>query len=119
MRRVVPATEEMIRRFYGAPSAKSWRALAVVDGDEVLGIGGIYLDGPRWVLFSNMREDVQASLKKYRRELLRVCWALLGIASRKKLPVQALADPEIVGSDRLLAHLGFVHIDRGVWQWRG
>ena len=118
MTRVVPASEEMVRRLYGETPRKSWRAVAVVDGDDVLGIGGLYLDGPRWVLFSNMRKDVRQSLVKYRRELLRTCWALLAIAGRNNLPVHAIADPEIEGSDRLLAHLGFSHVDQGVWQWR-
>lgn len=108
----------MVLSLYGEPPRKSWRAVAVVDGEDVLGIGGLYLDGPRWVLFSNMRKDVQASLMKYRRELLRTCWALLAIAGRKNMPVHAVPDPEVEGSERLLQHLGFAHVDRGVWQWQ-
>ena len=35
----------------------------------------------------------------------------------KKLPVYAEADPEIAGSDVLLKHLGFEHLDGDIYQW--
>lgn len=110
---VIPATAEVIRRFYGSAPTRTQMAVAVVDGDRVLGVGGVYLDGPRWVMFSDMTDD----LRQKKRTLVRAVRAVQAMISRRTIPVVALADPQIPGSDVLLRHMGAEHVSDGVYAW--
>lgn len=108
------ASEEDVRRNYGALVGKTVRAVAFKDGDEVVGCAGLYLDGGRLVLFSDMRDEV----RKAPRALVRAYRTLLGIAARIGLAVHAVPSPGIEASVRFLEHMGFRPLNLGVYEWR-
>lgn len=108
------ATPEDVVRNYGAPADRTVRALAFKDGERVVGCAGLYLDGGRLVLFSDMQDDV----RKAPRALVKAYRTLLAIASRIGLVVHAVPSPGIEASVRFLEHMGFRHITLGVYEWR-
>lgn len=110
---VIPATADVIQRFYGAPPTRTQMAVAVVDGDRVLGVGGVYLHAGRWVMFSDMTDE----LRSRKRALVRAVRAVLAMTRGRSIPVVALADPQIPGSDVLLRHMGAEHVADGVYAW--
>ena len=114
MVQIVPATYELLERFYGAAPTRSQRAVVAVKGDEVIGIAGIYTDDERSVMFSDLTDE----LRQDKRSVIRGVRAVMKLALRRALPVYAWADPEIDGSDRLLVHMGFEHYKDGVYRWQ-
>ena len=116
MPEIVPATPELLERFYGAKPPRTQRAIAVVEDGEVLAIGGIYTIEANLVMFSEMRPEVRTS-SWYRRTLVRAVRQIMGFASTRNIPVLALADPEIEGSEALLKHFGFEPLTQGIWGW--
>jgi len=113
-RELVPATPALVKKYYGSLSEKSVRAIAVVDGDKVLGIGGVYLDDARQVVFAEITDELRS-----RPRLLLLAWRKLrAIIEKRKLPTHSLADEKVEASGRFLSHLGFSHIERGVYEWQ-
>lgn len=108
----VPATPQIIAKS-GARSFKTQRAIAAVDGERILGVGGVYLDGARLVMFCEITDE----LRQDKRAMVKATRAMMALADRG-LPVYAQADADIPGSDRLLNHLGFESIRDGVWLWQ-
>lgn len=115
MSEIVPATREMIERASGAKLCRSARALAVVDGDRVLGVAGLLLEQDHFVMFANATEP----MREHKRTVIRVYRRLLEWCSARGLPVVAQADPRIEGAQLLLEHLGFRRIPGGVYLWSG
>lgn len=111
---IVPATVEMFERFVGEAPQRTVRAVAVVRDDEVLGIAGVCVDKCRLVMFSELSDE----LKKNKRAIARGIRALMRIAGRFNLPIYAVADKTIEGSDKLLEHLRFQKTVSGVYVWR-
>lgn len=111
---LVPATADLMQRFYGHPEKRTVRALAMVRGDEVLGIGGYYVQDSCVVVFSDISEEGM----KYRKLIVRGAYEVLRAAAERKLPAHVKADPRIPGAERFLAQLGFEPSDQGVWEWR-
>ena len=93
---VIPATAEVIQRFYGAQPVRTQMAVAVVDGDRVLGVGGIYLHAGCWVMFSDMTDE----LRSRKRALVRAFRAVLAMTRGRSIPVVALADEYAQASGR-------------------
>lgn len=114
---IVLATPELLERFYGQKPVKTQRAIAVVENGEVLAVGGIFATQANYVIFSEMRQDVR-SQPWYRRTLIRAVRRILSFAVKRDIPVLALADPDIEGSENLLKHLGFEPLTQGVWGWQ-
>lgn len=110
---VAYASEQDVAANYGAPQDRTVRAVAFKRGAEVLGIAGLYLDGGRMVLFSDMRDEVRAAP----RALVKAYRTLLGIAGRTGLAVHAIPDPGIEAAPRFLEHMGFRYLDQGVYEW--
>ena len=108
------ATAEDFLKLDGATPKRTGRAIAAVSDDgEVIGIGGVYPDQTRYVMFSNLGEKLKAN----KRDLLK---AIKGMRDLVKdlpyMPIIAEADPEICGSETLLKHLGFHHVFGRIWQ---
>ena len=112
--KLVPATAELWQRFFGRAEKRTVRALAMVRGEEVLGIGGYYVQDQCVVMFSDISEEGM----KYRRLIVRGAYELLRTAAQRKLPAHVVPDPRILGAERFLAQLGFRPSDQGVWEWR-
>lgn len=115
MTEIVPATAEMLRRFYGRLPEQTVRALAVTEGDVVLGVTGFYPDNGRTVLFAKIGEQVER--RRYVRTILICAHRILEMARTLGMPIQAVADTEIEGSNRLIEHLGAERIHREIYQW--
>ena len=112
---IVPATMEMIRSLH-ADLPKTVRAIAAVEGERVLGVAALYPQEGCLVLCGVVAPETRAEMKRHRRTLLRCVWTALAIAVRRGMPVVAMADQDIEGSDRLLLHLGFMP-KNGNYQW--
>ena len=118
MTEIVPATAEMIRALH-KELPRTVRAIAAVEDGRVLGIGGLYPQDGYLVLFGAVAPETRAEMCRHKRTLLRVVWAVLGMAIKRRTPVLAMADPDIDGSERLLLHLGFIPQDNASYQWPG
>ena len=111
---IVPATSELLQRFYGAAPTRSQRAVVAVKDEKVIGVAGIYTDDERSVMFSDLTDE----LRKDKRAVIRGVREVMKLASKRQMPVYAWADPEIEGSDRLLVHMGFEHYRDGLYRWQ-
>jgi hypothetical protein len=112
--RIVPATADLLQRFYGAAPTRSQRAVVAIKDDRVIGVAGVYPDGERAVMFSDLTDELRAD----KRAVVRGIRAVLELASKRDMPVHAWADPKVEGSERLLLHMGFEHLKDRVYQWR-
>ena len=112
---IVPATAEMIRTLH-AELPRTVRAFAAVEGERVLGVAALYPQEGCLILCGIVAPETRAEMKRHRRTLLRCVWTALAIAVKRGMPVLAIADPDIEGSDRLLLHLGFTPRD-GRFEW--
>lgn len=116
MSEIVPATQTLLEQATGRPLQKSARAIAVVDGERLLGVAGIYRDRDRTVMFANPLEP----MREHKRILVRACRIVMHWAKERGLPIHAQANPTLAGSCVLLEHLGFrrvPHMD--LWIHRG
>lgn len=118
MSELVHATQAMIEQASGQPMRRSTRAVAVIEGERLLGVAGIYRDGERFVMFANTLEP----MKDHKRIVVRAYRTLFTWCRARGLPVVAAACPAIAGSEILLEHLGFRHVpphDLYVWTPNG
>lgn len=98
---IKPATAAVIREWCGD---REWtgRAVMAVEGDRVLGVGGV-----------DQVHDILVAWLKLSDDLRRPFWiarhleAVLSLARGRGLPVFAECDPLIRGSARLLRFAGF------------
>jgi hypothetical protein len=61
---IVPATPDLLKRFYGDAPRRTVRALAAVLEGEPLCVAGIYRDGDRLVGFADMRPEMRERYRK-------------------------------------------------------
>ncbi len=106
---IVPATPEIMRRFYGV--ARTCRAYAVVRGEEILGIGGIRFEGNLPIMFSDLKE----SERQNKRLIVRCTRKMQELIREYDFPVFAEAEETIMGSDNALKHIGFSHLKDRIW----
>lgn len=107
---IVPATTHHIMTLYGEPLGRTVRALAVVDGERVLGIGGIYEDNSQTVVFSKITDD----LRRQKRVLILASRQVIGWFRRE---VFALCDTSIPQARGFLEHMGFEQVHGEVYRW--
>lgn len=112
---IVPATADLLMRFYGKLPVPTVRALAAMEGDEVLGVTGFYPDCGRMVLFAKIGEKVDR--RRHARRIFSTARRVLEQARSFGMPVEAVADPEIEGSERLIVHLGAKRVHREIYRW--
>jgi hypothetical protein len=114
MVQIVPATMELLKRFYGEEPKRSQRAVVAIKDDRIIGVAGIYTEKERSVMFSEMSDEC----RKDKRTVVKGIRAVMKLASARAMPVMALADPEIEGSEKLLEHMGFAPLKGRVYQWQ-
>jgi hypothetical protein len=113
-----PATAADIAAFYPGGFPHTMRAWAIEIDGETVGLGGIaYRPAPMGAyLFS----DIKPVLRKHPRAMVRAARAFL--AEHGDAPVLAFADPNLPGSARFLAFLGFRFFAHGpgadAYQWQ-
>lgn len=111
---IEPATPALLERFYGHAPKRTSQAIVAIDVDRVIGVAGLYRDGAHMVAFTELtaiRADKRALVRGYR--------ALLPMLKAAGMPVYALCDAAVKGSEILLLHYKFRPIGQGVWQWQG
>lgn len=93
------------------------RAIAAVLDGRTIGVAGYYLDNGRVVVFSTITPE----LRKFKRTIIRGAKIVMGMSDRIAAPANAVAD-EVHGSDTLLEHFGFEHVDGNIYgrepSWR-
>ena len=115
----VPATREMLERYYGFNPRPTVRVQAMVENGEILGVGGMSITRNRMVVFVSMKEELRERMRKYPRALVRKVLELQDYAKRKGLVLQAEPDKTIPCSLQFLARLGFEKVSgTEVYIWR-
>lgn len=115
----VPATPELLRRFYGE-LARTQRSVVVFRNSEPIAVAGCYTDQKHVVLFSDITPEIRKALPGNRqliRALINTTKHVLKMAKRMGMPIYALAEPTVCGSDRLLTHFGFKHYMGDIYSW--
>jgi len=114
--KIVNATPELLEKFYGQRPSHTVRAVVAVKDDDVIGVAGICIQNGRAIVFSEKKEGTTYDKRTIVQGIRRV----MGIAAQKKIPVYAVADPKIDGSDTLLRHMGFMptHENSEVYSWQ-
>lgn len=118
---IVPVTAEHVAQIWGEMAPVTFRGLSVVDGARVLGITGIYADEARHVLVAKIAPEGREMLERGRhvKTLLIAARRMLAIAGERDMPVHAVPEPDIPGSENLLRHLGFTPFYKDTWSWPG
>lgn len=86
---------------------RSLEAIAVLDGNDVLGVTGIYPEHGCLVLVARFSDKARTCLPQHRRIILKAGREILRRAAKWRLPVLTLADPQYEGSVGLITHFGF------------
>ena len=110
---IIPATPEMVQEYCKGPFTT--QALAVMEGDKVLAIYGVYLQDGLQVIFSNISDE----LKRKPRYIVRAWRMLLEILSKRNLPVFTFCDLSVSKADLFLLHLGFRPFNGDIWKMEG
>ena len=110
MSAIIPATPAHIAALYGHTLGRTVRALAVVDGERVLGVGGIYHDDGRTVIFSKKTDD----LRRQKRILILASRQIMGWLREEAF---ALCDTSIPKARDFLEHMGFEQVQGEVYRW--
>lgn len=108
--KVVPASMDHIRALYDDPPTCSFRGVAVVDGERVLGVAGLYRSDANLAIFSKMTDE----LRQHPRLLIQASRAMLSMCSGVVL---AYCDTSIEAAPRFLEHWGFQPIGNEVYAW--
>lgn len=117
---IVPLEEKHLKASGHDRVPVTIRGVAVIEGEQVLLMTGLYLSEGCMVMGSKFSQEFRTILNAGhgRKALLRAGRAALAFVDGRKLPVYAVADPEVYGSARLLEHLGFIP-DRGnIYKWQ-
>ena len=108
----VPATRKDIEVFYGPNCKWTFRAFAARLGDETLGVGGIYYEGPHIIAFSSFKPEMD----NYPVAKVRGIKKIMGIIGDRE--VYAIASEQYPDSHGLLKRLGFEHIGGRLFKWQ-
>lgn len=108
------ATRDLLQKFYGETQRKTVRAIVMVDGEEVLGVGGYYVQDSALVIFSEFKPEGF----KHKKMIVRGTYELILAAHKTGLPIHCVPDPRIPTAERFLTQLGFEPLAEGVWEWQ-
>ncbi len=107
-----PATAEDLAAA-GVVPARGGRWLAVLQGERLLGVGGIVPAGAMWVASCRIQPEARQNLRAHRRALLEAARRVLELAQSRKMPVYAEPEAGIQTAGAFLAHLGFTRHPAG------
>lgn len=118
MLEIVPIKAEHVKAL-GLPVTRSVKGVAVIEGDEVLGIAAYYPLEASMLMGADFSPKAREYLtqKKHLRILIKAGRMVRDMAAAAGTPVDSWAVPEIDGSGRLLEHLGFKPLEREVYRW--
>lgn len=96
----VPATKELVEKFYGDIPPVTIRAVAAVRDGEVLGIAGVHRMGMGYALFSEAKDE----FFKNKRDVVRAIREVKKITDTLKMTLYAL--PQEEGNTILIDRMG-------------
>ena len=99
---IVPATYEMMSRYYARPPQYTAYAWAAMENDQMLGIGGVCLYQSKMLVFLGMNEELRERFRKYPRALVRKVREVQELARSKGLTLYAKPDLDIPCAIRFL-----------------
>jgi hypothetical protein len=97
------ATQKDIESFYGKMPPLTMKGFVVEHAGQIIGIGGIYWNEGKKVLFS----EIKSEGKKFKKTMVRVAKRIVAELN----PRYALADGRTANSVKLLEHLGFEPVE--------
>lgn len=109
---IVPATRTHVETLYKEAPGLSLRAVAAVDGERVLGVGGTYLCGGERIAFAKLTDELR---HEHRRALVKACRLMLQTYAGR---VFAKCDPGIPGAAAFLKHWGFQCVREDLFVWK-
>lgn len=113
MIRIVPATQEMFRKFTGRELERSAYLIAAVDGEKILGVCGMR---PEVELGRNIVwMDISDELRKNPRALIHAGRMIMAKIHRSKMPTHVVCDESIAAAQIFLEHWGFRRLYKGVF----
>ena len=111
---IVPATRELLERYYGHSQSRSVRALAVVLDGEPICIGGTCRDGARVIAFAEIKPVMR---ERYRKTGLLLAKRVMAMIRETGVPVFTITDCNVEAAERFLEHLGFTKRAEGIYTW--
>lgn len=97
------ATQRDIESFYGKMPPLTMKGFVVEHDGSIIGIGGVYWNEGKKVLFSEIKPEG----KKFKKTMVRVAKRIVAELN----PRYALADGCTEGAAKLLEHLGFEPVE--------
>lgn len=121
MLRIEAATPEQVRQVGGSLPHSLFGAVAVMEGDTLLGVGGYYLGNGALIVASKMTPAARAGLtcRAYQRALLKAAYAVMGQIIPKGIPIDAYPEEGVPAAEQFLKHLGFQPKGHGRYRWAG
>jgi hypothetical protein len=112
---IVPVTPQMYVDFIGERPKVTVRAVVAIRDNRIIGMAGVFVDkrNARLSMFSHLTDEI----RKDRRTIARGIRSVMKIAKSLRLPIQAVADETVEGSEKLLEHMGFEKTIGGVYIW--
>ena len=119
--RFEPLTPELLNLFYGKALPRTARGYAYLEGDEVLGVFGLFFDQPgeRWVAFMEVKPSFRERIgcARSKRALLMGGRMLIDLIKRTAGAVHAAASEDVERAPAFLQRLGFKHLTDNVYGW--
>jgi len=98
------ATAQDAYDFYGANPPFSFKGVAAIKDGMVVGVGGIYREGPYLIAFTDMKDEMRESKK----DVAKGCRMIHKLIIEESRPVYAIANNDEPTAEALLVKLGFV-----------
>lgn len=103
----MPATYELMNRYYARTPRYTAHAWAFVENDQVLGIGGACIYQSKMLVFLGMTDELRERFRKYPRALVRKVRQIQELAHSRGLILYAKPDRDIPCAVRFLERMGF------------
>lgn len=118
--RLTALTPDLLRQFYGAEQNHTVRGFAVMDGDNVEIVVGIYAVANKFLLFSDVSARTRAlqGTMSIRRVQILICKRIKEMLQSIRVPIISLAEQDISGTGTMLEHAGFKHLTDEVYIWQ-
>ena len=98
------ATTKDAYNFYGKMPSNSFKGIVAVEGDKVIGIGGLFYTKDGLIAFSDMKPE----MRQYKKALVKGCRMIMDMVKNADTPVYAVANDKEPTATNLLERLGFV-----------
>jgi len=99
------ATTKDAYSFYGKMPSNSFKGIVAVEGDKVIGIGGLFYTKDGLIAFSEMKPE----MRKHKKVLVKGIRMIMNMVKNADTPVYAVANDKEPTAQRLLERLGFVN----------